>query len=298
MKNIDKLIHSFIADLGEEKIISLYEKIPQHGKKLRSKLILEIAKNSVQAPKLAAVIEMIHMASLLHDDVIDDAFTRRGVNSFNADFGNKTAIMMGDILYSCAFSHLASLPHSVASFVSNAVAFLSVGELLDVELSKTFNTNKEKYFKMIYYKTASLIEASAYAAAVLEGFDGDDFALYGKNLGLAFQIIDDVLDIVSDDKTLGKPALHDFKEGKVTLPYIYLYESSTIKDKKLITTLHKKSLNSYENGWIKDKMAEYDIIPRCIKEAENLGNEALGAIKKYNMDGLENIIKQMVERKF
>jgi octaprenyl-diphosphate synthase len=298
MKNIEKLMNSFIANLGEEKIMSYYEKIPQQGKKLRSKLIFEIAKSSKQASVLAAIVEMIHMASLLHDDVIDNALMRRGLSSFNASFGDKTSIMMGDILYSCAFSHLASLPQSVAVCVSNAVASLSIGELLDDEFSKTFNTNKEKYFKMIYYKTASLIEASAYAGAVLEGLDGKDFALYGKNIGIAFQIIDDVLDIASDDKMLGKPALNDFKEGKVTLPYLYMYEECKEKDKKHMMTLYKRSLNSYENAWIKDKMLEHQVIERCINEAKEFGNKAIDAIEKYNMNGLENIVRQMVERDF
>jgi octaprenyl-diphosphate synthase len=298
MKNIDKLMRSFIVDLGEEGITSLYDSIPQQGKKLRSKLIFEIAKKSDKASELAAAVEMIHTASLLHDDVIDDALTRRGVNSFNAEFGDKTAIMMGDILYSHAFSRLASLPQAVAVSVSSAVASLSVGELLDTELSKVFNTNKNRYIRMIYCKTASLIEASAKSAAILEGLDGNDFALYGKNLGLAFQIIDDVLDITSSDKMLGKPALHDFKEGKVTLPYLYLHEKCKEKDKKHMMSLYKKSLNSYENAWIRDKMEEHDIISQCIKEAESFGNEALSAIEKYNMDGLKNIVRQMVERDF
>ncbi|MDR1285153.1 MAG: polyprenyl synthetase family protein [Campylobacteraceae bacterium] len=298
MKNIDKFMRSFIVDLGEESVVSFFDKISQQGKKLRSKLIIEIAKTSKQSLALASVVEMIHIASLLHDDVIDNALTRRSANSFNADFGDKTAIMMGDILYSCAFSKLASLPQSVAVFVSNAVANLSVGELLDVELSKSFNTNKEKYFKMIYCKTASLIEASAYSAAILEGFEGEDFALYGKNLGLAFQIIDDVLDITSNDKILGKPALHDFKEGKVTLPYLYMYEGCKDKDKKHMMSLYKKSLNSYECAWIKDKMSEFRVVERCIKEAKNFGDKALDAIEKYNMDGLKNIIRQMIERDF
>ncbi|MDR2100887.1 MAG: polyprenyl synthetase family protein [Campylobacteraceae bacterium] len=298
MKNIDKLMRSFIVELGEESIVSFYDRIPQQGKKLRSKLIFEIAKDSESSFNLAAVIEMIHTASLLHDDVIDDALTRRNANSFNADFGDKSAIMMGDILYSCAFSRLTLLPQSVAESVSKAVASLSAGELLDVELSKSFNTDKERYFKMIYCKTASLIEAASYSAAVLEGFEGRDFALYGKNLGLAFQIIDDVLDITSSDKMLGKPALNDFKEGKVTLPYLYMYEKCKEKDKKHMASLHKKSLNSYENAWIKDKMDKYNIVELCIKEAMAFGVKALSAIEKYNMNGLNNIVRQMVERDF
>jgi octaprenyl-diphosphate synthase len=298
MKNIDKLMRSFIVNLDEESVVSFYDKIPKQGKKLRSKLIFEIAKSSEQTCMLAAIIEMIHMASLLHDDVIDDALTRRNANSFNADFGDKTAIMMGDILYSSAFSHLTLLPQSVATFVSKAVASLSAGELLDVELSKIFNTDKDKYFKMIYCKTASLIEASAYAAAVLQGFEGKDFAIYGKNLGLAFQIIDDVLDVTSNDKMLGKPALHDFKEGKMTLPYLYLYEKCKEKDKKHMMTLYKKSLNSYENTWIKDKMEEHGVIILCMRDAQHFGDKALNAIGKYNIDGLNDIVRQMVERDF
>ncbi|MDR2790030.1 MAG: polyprenyl synthetase family protein [Campylobacteraceae bacterium] len=298
MENIDKLMRSFIVDLGEGDIVSLYDNISQQGKKLRSKLIFEIAKTSRDATKLAAIVEMIHAASLLHDDVIDDADTRRGEESFNAKFGDKSAIMMGDILYSAAFSKLSEFPSAVAACVSNAVALLSAGELADVKLSEFFNTDKNRYMEMIYRKTASLIEASAYAAAVLEGFEGRDFGIYGKNLGLAFQIIDDILDITSNDKTLGKPALHDFKEGKMTLPYLYMYEACEEKEKKYMTTLYKKSLNSYEKDWIKNKMKEYGVIMRCIKEARNLGGEALGAIEKYNMDGLKNIIRQMVERDF
>jgi octaprenyl-diphosphate synthase len=289
---------SFVASLDEGgEIENLYKSVPK-GKRLRAKLILKIAKTSHEAPKLAAIIEMIHAASLLHDDVIDDANTRRGEESFNAKFGNKSAIMMGDILYSVAFSQLTKLPSSAAMCVSNAVALLSAGELMDVQLSDSFNTDKDKYMDMIYRKTASLIEASAKSAAILEGLNSEDFALYGKNLGIAFQIIDDVLDIVSDEKTLGKPALHDFKEGKVTLPYLYLYEKCSQKEREELKLLYKKELNAQDRVWIKEKMSRYGAIERSVKEAKELGYEALGAIEKYKIDGLKEIITQMIERDF
>jgi len=297
VEKVSALISSFMASMGEESVNALYEKVPQ-GKMLRAKLILEIAKSSKEAPKLAAVVEMIHAASLLHDDVIDEADIRRGAQSFNAECGDKSAIMMGDILYSNAFAKLTEFSSDIAKCVANAVSLLSEGELLDVELSKSFNADKEKYFKMIYGKTASLIEASAKSAALLEGLDADDFALYGKNLGLAFQIIDDVLDVTSTSSMLGKPALNDFKEGKVTLPYLYTYDKCSDKEKKHLQSLHKKSLNSYEIGWIRKKMDDAKAIKHSIDEAKRLGNEALKAIKKYNNKNLENIITQMIERDF
>ncbi|MDR2635883.1 MAG: polyprenyl synthetase family protein [Campylobacteraceae bacterium] len=298
MERISAIMDSFVASLDEGgEIENLYKSVPK-GKRLRAKLILKIAKTSHEAPKLAAIIEMIHAASLLHDDVIDDANTRRGEESFNAKFGNKSAIMMGDILYSVAFSQLTKLPSSAAMCVSNAVALLSAGELMDVQLSDSFNTDKDKYMDMIYRKTASLIEASAKSAAILEGLNSEDFALYGKNLGIAFQIIDDVLDIVSDEKTLGKPALHDFKEGKVTLPYLYLYEKCSQKEREELKLLYKKELNAQDRVWIKEKMSRYGAIERSVKEAKELGYEALGAIEKYKIDGLKEIITQMIERDF
>jgi octaprenyl-diphosphate synthase len=298
MEKVSEFMSSFVSSLGEQNIDTLYGKVPQ-GKMLRARLILEIAKSSKQnARKLAAIVEMIHAASLLHDDVIDDANTRRGAKSFNTEFGDKSAIMMGDILDSRSFAKLAEFQSEIAVCISNAVSFLSIGELLDVELSKSFNTDREKYFKMIYCKTASLIEASAKSAALLEGLDADDFALYGKNLGLAFQIIDDVLDITSTSSMLGKPVMNDFKEGKVTLPYLYMLDKCSEKEKKHFKSMHKKSLNSYEIGWIKDKMEEAKAIKRSIDEAKRFGNEALEVIKKHNNKNLENIITQMIERDF
>jgi len=223
----------------------------QKGKGVRGTLITTISPKSV---KLAAIVEAIHLASLLHDDVIDEADTRRGVKSINAKYGNFTAVMLGDIIYSKAFFELTSFNTKVAKTISNAVFLLSQGELEDVKLSKTINLDKQKYMQMIYKKTASLIEASCIAAAIEERFDEEKFGLYGKNIGIAFQIIDDLLDVTQDEKTLGKPAMHDFYEGKVTLPFIYLFESVSEDEKEELKTLYKRKLNNEEINWIKDLM--------------------------------------------
>jgi len=120
-----------IESIGDSRSLELYEKVPK-GKRLRAKLILKIAGGTQEAIELASVVELIHAASLLHDDVIDEADTRRGVTSINHSFGNMTAIMLGDILYSKGFTKLTYLPNEVARSVADAVTKLSVGELLDV----------------------------------------------------------------------------------------------------------------------------------------------------------------------
>jgi octaprenyl-diphosphate synthase len=277
--------------------LSLYDKLPA-GKRLRAKLILKIADNSATAVKLASIVELIHAASLLHDDVIDDADTRRGIASINAVFGNKTAIMLGDILYSKGFSELTSFSQEISKTISNAVTMLSIGELMDMELSKSLNLNQELYFDMIYKKTAVLIEAAAKSAAILSDKDSEAFALYGKNLGLAFQIIDDVLDITMDSQTLGKPALHDFEEGKTTLPYLYLFESLDEDEREKLQGMYKKCLKEDEKVWIQEMMRRHQAIEKSVQLAQKLGYEALEAIKKEQSSDLESVIKNMIEREF
>ena len=288
-------IKEYIQECGDQKSCELLEMLAQ-GKMLRSKLILKIAGVNDNSIKLCSVVEMIHAASLLHDDVIDESDTRRGKPSINALFDNKTAIMFGDILYSKAFTELSQMDKKIAHTVSSAVTLLSIGEMLDVDLTNNFNTSYDKYFDMIYKKTASLIEASAKAAALLCGKDEIPFALYGKNLGLAFQMIDDILDITQDSATLGKPAMLDFVEGKVTIPYLLLHER--IEDKEKLESLYKKPLNEQESSWIKEEMIKNNVLLDSISQAQKLGLEAVEAIQMDENEDLKNIMNQMINREF
>ena len=294
---VERKIEQYIRELDDAYVASLYQKLP-HGKRLRAKLILRIAGDSLKAIKMAAAVEMIHAASLLHDDVIDDANTRRGKISINASEGNKRAIMMGDILYSKAFFELISISPEVAKVISNAVVQLSLGELADVELSRKFHTNRDAYLKMLYQKTASLMEASAESAAILAGKSRKDYRQYGRNLGMAFQMIDDILDITANEQILGKPALHDFVEGKVTLPYIYLYEKLTTKEQAHLVALHQKSIAQEDAVWLKAKMAEHKIIEQAYAEAKLLVTEAIALMESLGEHDLSNIAKAMIEREF
>jgi len=294
---VERKIEQFVADLADKEVSALYAKLP-HGKRLRAKLILKIAGSSLASIKTAAIVELIHAASLLHDDVIDDAYTRRSKPSLNALYGNKTAIMLGDILYSKGFFELNNISPEVSKIISNAVVQLSLGELKDVSLSKAFNTDKEIYLEMIYQKTASLMEACAGAAAVLSGKDKEVYMTYGRNLGIAFQMIDDLLDITMDAQTLGKPALHDFEEGKTTLPYIYLNEALDEEDKVTLQALHAKHLSTSEQTWIKTKMHETGIIQKSYEEAKVLILEAIDLMDARGEKALSGIAMAMIERDF
>ena len=294
---VERKIEQFIAELDDKEVTSLYTKLP-HGKRLRAKLILKIAGSGLSVVKTAAIVEMIHAASLLHDDVIDDADTRRSKPSLNALYGNKTAIMLGDILYSKGFLELNNISPEVSKIVSNAVVQLSLGELKDVSLSKAFNLDRDVYLKMIYQKTASLMEAAAGAAALLAGKDKTAYMTYGRNLGIAFQMIDDILDITMDAETLGKPALHDYEEGKTTLPYIYLYEVLDSDDAAKLKSLHSKKLTLEEQLWIKAKMKEYQIIEKSFAEAKVLAQEAISLMNAHGEAALSGIAMAMIERDF
>ena len=296
LEKVKNQIRDFVEVCQYPKALDLLEKLAT-GKMLRSKLILKIAKESDESIKLCAVVEMIHAASLLHDDVIDEADTRRGKPSINALYDNKTSIMFGDILYSRAFTELSQMDKKVAYHVSNAVTELSIGEMMDVDLTQSFNSSYDKYLTMIYKKTASLIEASARSAAILVGLDDEKYASYGKNLGLAFQMVDDILDITQSSQTLGKPAMLDFKEGKVTIPYLYLYER--VEDKEYLKSLYKKELNQKELDYLKEKLNSTNALSDAIKEAKNIGLEAINSIKdEKNSEDLINIMKAMIERDF
>ena len=296
LEEVKSKIEEFIRVCDYPKVNILLKELSS-GKMLRSKLILKIAGVSKESIKLCAIVEMIHAASLLHDDVIDEADSRRGKPSINALYDNKTSIMFGDILYSRAFTELSQMDKKIAYCVSNAVTKLSIGEMMDVDLTVSFNSSYELYLKMIYLKTASLIEASAKAAALLVGLDSEKYAIYGKNLGLAFQMVDDILDITQDEETLGKPAMHDFKEGKVTIPYLYLHDR--VEDSEYLRSLYKKELNKSELLWIKEKLKETNSLQDAIDEAKKIGLLAINSIKdEKNSEDLIKIMKAMIERDF
>ncbi|XP_057416058.1 solanesyl diphosphate synthase 3, chloroplastic/mitochondrial-like isoform X1 [Lotus japonicus] len=178
--------------------------------------------------RIAEITEMIHVASLLHDDVLDDADTRRGIGSLNFVMGNKLAVLAGDFLLSRACVALASLKNTeVVSLLAKVVEHLVTGETMQMTTTSDQRCSMEYYMEKTYYKTASLISNSCKALAILAGQTAEVAMLafeYGKNLGLAFQLIDDVLDFTGTSASLGKGSLSDIRHGIVTAPILFAME--------------------------------------------------------------------------
>ncbi|KAB2601490.1 solanesyl diphosphate synthase 3 [Pyrus ussuriensis x Pyrus communis] len=199
--------------------------VPEPPAQLREALSTELR---ARQQCIAEVTEMIHVASLLHDDVLDDADTRRGVGSLNCVMGNKLAVLAGDFLLSRACVALASLRNTeVVSLLSTVVEHLVTGETMQMTTTSDQRCSMEFYIQKTYFKTASLISNSCKAIAVLAGHTTEVATLayeYGKNLGLAFQLIDDVLDFTGTSASLGKGSLSDIRHGIVTAPILFAME--------------------------------------------------------------------------
>ncbi len=280
-------VYEFMQDKFRD--IKEFNTIPK-GKGIRAKLVTLI---NPKAIPLAAAVESIHLASLLHDDVIDESSLRRGKKSINAIYGDKVAIMLGDIIFAKALKWLIEYDKLSAIALANTIYMLSLGEKEDIELSKNMNIDKDKYLSMIYKKTSVLIEMACKESARLAGLDSEKYAKYGKNLGLVFQIVDDILDIVSDEKTLGKPVMNDLYEGKMTLPFIYMYEYLDKEDKEYFKTLFKKRVTKNEENWIKEKIPL--AIEKSYQEAKNLAQEGIKDIKE---EFLIELMLKLIDRKF
>jgi len=228
--------------------------------------------------------------------VIDDAMTRRGVPSVNATEDSKTAVMLGDVLYSKAFTELTVFSSDIARTVAASVTALSKGEMKDVKMAENFNSSESLYLDMLYLKTATLIEAASVSAAYLVDKDVAKYAIYGKNLGLSFQIIDDILDITTDSKTLGKPAMNDYVEGKCTLPYIYLYDKLNELEREKLLSLHAKQISQEDTLWIKSQMQKYKTVEQSFELAKSLSNEAMLVVKE-DLE-LVAILETMIKRSY
>lgn len=216
--------------------------IQSGGKRLRPALVLLAAGaleyQGQQRHELAAVVEFIHTATLLHDDVVDESSLRRGRATANALFGNAASVLVGDFLYSRAFQMMVSLDSMrVMSILSDATNVIAEGEVLQLLNMHDPDVTEERYLQVIRSKTAKLFEAAAELGALISGANDDQIAAageYGRSLGTAFQLIDDVLDYAGDAAEIGKNVGDDLREGKPTLPLIWLMSHGTPAQRELV----------------------------------------------------------------
>ena len=212
------------------------------GKRIRPTLVLLIANAySYQGSahhELAAVVEFIHTATLLHDDVVDESSMRRGRQTANALFGNAASVLVGDFLYSRSFQMMVGLNNMrVMQILSDATNVIAEGEVLQLLNMHDPDVSQDAYLNVIRSKTAKLFEAAAQLGALIAGASDAEVEAagdYGASLGTAFQLIDDVLDYAGDAETIGKNLGDDLREGKPTLPLIWLMENGTPEQRQLV----------------------------------------------------------------
>lgn len=254
----NNIAHSIAADMDavnsviRRKLhseVSLVNQIAEYiisagGKRIRPVLVLLVANaysyKGTGHHELAAVVEFIHTATLLHDDVVDESSLRRGRATANALFGNAASVLVGDFLYSRSFQMMVGLNNMrVMQILSDATNVIAEGEVLQLLNMHDPDVNQERYLQVIRSKTAKLFEAAAELGALIAGANDAQIAAageYGRSLGTAFQLIDDVLDYAGDASEIGKNVGDDLREGKPTLPLIYLMENGTPEQRELVRT--------------------------------------------------------------
>lgn len=288
MRAVDELIRESL-----QSDVVLVSEVSQHivtsgGKRLRPLLVLLAARalgySGTQQIRAAAIIEFIHTATLLHDDVVDSSARRRGKDTANTIFGNQASVLVGDFLYSRAFQMMVDIGSMrVMQILADATNTIAAGEVMQLMNMHDPDVGEADYRKVIYRKTARLFEAGAQIAAVLADRDPADEAAmvcYGQNLGTAFQLIDDALDYDAAPEELGKNLGDDLAEGKPTLPLIYAMDNCSASERKMIRA-------AIEAGGL-DKMDEiHAIIDRTgalqytaerAQEAADLAIDALSGI--------------------
>ncbi len=233
---VDALLDQRLHQAGEPLIAELAQHLIQAGgKRLRPLLTLAVARScgyqNHRHIQLAAAVELIHSATLLHDDVVDESALRRGRAGANTLWGNKATVLVGDFLFSCSFQLMVetgSLP--VLSTLADAAAVIAEGEVMQLSTAQALDTDDARYLVMVESKTAALFKAAAEAGAQIA--DADEatvraYATYGSALGVAFQLADDALDYEGQAAELGKHVGDDFNEGKATLPTLLAYRRGT-----------------------------------------------------------------------
>ncbi len=250
MEAVDQLIKRRLqSDVVLVNQLSIYI-INSGGKRLRPMLALLMARacgyQGERHVDIAAIVEFIHTATLLHDDVVDESDMRRGKETANNVWGNQAAVLVGDFLYSRSFEMMVDVNEMrVMEIMASTTNIIAEGEVLQLLNVNDADTDEARYLEVIYSKTAKLFEAACQLGAVLSGLSADDekrVAAYGTHLGTAFQLVDDVLDYSADSEAMGKNVGDDLAEGKPTLPLIYALKVSTQNNESDDVALIRQSI--------------------------------------------------------
>lgn len=294
--------------------VPLVEKIGNYiigagGKRLRPLVVLLAARacgvNDNRQHSLAAIIEFLHTATLLHDDVVDTSDMRRGRSTANALWGNAPSVLVGDFLYSRAFEMMVELGDMrIMRALANATNVIAEGEVLQLSKVRDANTDEATYMEVIRSKTAMLFEASSHTAALLAGASAEQteaLRRYGDALGVAFQLVDDVLDYSGDASAMGKNVGDDLAEGKPTLPLIYTMREGTAEQARLVR-------QAIQKGGLEDITPIREAVEtsgalaytqRMAREQSDLAVQMLQTLPPSAFrDSLEQLARFAIERQF
>jgi octaprenyl-diphosphate synthase len=256
---------------------------------------------------LAACIELIHAATLMHDDVIDNGEIRRGKKTLNFVWGNQSSILVGDYLLSRCFEMMVEDGNlEILRLLSSTSAQIAQGEILQLQHKGEIDMLEETYFKIILAKTGKLFAAATKVGAILGNKNNkikEALEFYGKNLGLTFQIADDSLDYNSELNLFGKKIGNDFYEGKITLPIILLYQKANDAEKiKIKEFFTKKNRDEKNLKVILELIKKYNIISQCYKKAEHFIDLASNSLSIFDNSDEKRILEKLtsfsLERSF
>lgn len=274
------------------------------GKRMRPMLTLACA-SLLDYPgerhhKLAAAVEFIHTATLLHDDVVDGSEMRRGKTAANLIFGNPAAVLVGDFLFSRSFELMVedgSL--KVLKILSSTSAIIAEGEVNQLTAQRQIATGEEKYLDIIGAKTAALFAAACRIAAVVaERPESDELAFdtYGRNLGIAFQLVDDAIDYVSDGVTMGKDIGDDFRDGKVTLPVILAHSRGTAEEKDFWrNAMLGHRVSDADLAYATALLRQHNAIDDTLERARHYGQRAIDALGPFAGGAAKDALVEAVE---
>ena len=273
------------------------------GKRIRPLIVLLSARacgasDLDRIVKAAAMIEFIHTATLLHDDVVDNSDSRRGIKTAHQSFGNESTILVGDFLYSRAFQIMVQINHmGIMEVMSDATNTIAEGEVLQLINSGNPKINKEQYLEVIYRKTGKLFEAAMVVGGLLSNQSQtvlNTLQLFGKELGMAYQIVDDVLDYSSSFEIMGKDVGDDLAEGKVTLPMIYTLERAMPDMQEMIgqAILNKDSKNADK---IIGSIQSTGSIASSVNDAKEKTEFALHSIQSLDNSKYKTALKNLAE---
>lgn len=282
------------------------------GKRLRPFVVITVGTGfgaSIESLIPGAVaVEYIHNFSLIHDDIIDQDEFRRGLKTVHTVWGIPIAIIAGDMLFAMAFTTLnelknLSIPANRIQIANKLLALaaqrLAIGQSYDILFPSEKSVSIKSYLKMIYLKTGALFESSAEIGAVIAGAKGEkriSMRYFGKNMGIAFQIIDDILGIMGDEKITGKPVGSDLREGKKTLPIIYTLKYGDTKTKKLLNeNLGNKSITKDDIKEIQDRLVNLGAIEYSFKLAKQYGDEAKKNLTALPYNEQRELLEELIE---